>query len=294
MNYYICFDIGGSSLKCGFLDEKAHILDKKTYIMTDTLDELIENMKDFYRIYANQYNILGIAISSCGSVDCQTGVIAGISAVPFIHGFSWKEKIQKVFDLPCEIENDANCAALSEVYFGKAQSVDDMAFFVIGTGVGGAIVKKRKVCHGAHRYGGEFGMMVSEDAEGNIKNLSLLASTSSMVRKMEDATKEAWNGKRIFEEASCGNTLCQKSIQQFYHNLAIGVFNIQHTLDPEMILFGGGISEREDFTIQLMEEYNKICSKVDFDTIQPNLSCCTFRQDANLIGALANYLSRKI
>lgn len=49
--------------------------------------------------------------------------------------------IQKELRLHCEIENDVNCAALSEVYFGKAQDIKDMAFFVIGTGVGGAIIR---------------------------------------------------------------------------------------------------------------------------------------------------------
>lgn len=59
---------------------------------------------------------------------------------------------------------------------------------------------------------------------------------SSMVRKMEEATNESWDGVRIFEEANAGNALCQEVIKQFYHNPAMGVFNIQHKLDPEMIL----------------------------------------------------------
>lgn len=294
MKYYVCFDIGGSSTKCGLLNENGNILQKGSYPFAQDLNGLIHNMKSFYQIFSNEYPISGIAISSCGSVDCETGIIGGISAVPYIHGFSWKELIQKEFGLPCEIENDANCAALSEVYFGNAKSVKEMAFFVIGTGVGGSIVRNGKVLHGAHRYGGEFGMMLSEDESGNIVNFSLLASTSSMVRKMEQITKESWNGKKIFEEAENGNEICQNVIQKFFHQLALGVFNVQHSLDPDMILFGGGISEREDFVTRLMEEYKNIAKKVDFDTIDPQLCSCTFKQDSNLIGALANFVSKSV
>lgn len=150
-----------------------------------------------------------------------------------------------------------------------------MAFFVIGTGVGGAIIRNRQVCPGAHRYGGEFGMM-----------------PLSMVRKMEEATNESWDGVRIFEEANAGNALCKQVIKQFYHNLAMGVFNAQHTLDPEMIMFGGVISQRDDFVERLMEEYNIIREKMGMDIITPNLMCCTYCQDANLLGTLANYIGR--
>ena len=170
--------------------------------------------------------------------------------------------LEEKFRIPCEVENDVNCAALSEVYFGKAQDIKDMAFFVIGTGVGGAIIRNRQVCPGVHRYGGEFGMM-----------------PLSMVCKMEEANAE--------------NALCKQVIKQFYHNLAMGVFNVQHTLDSEMIMFGGVISQRDDSVERLMEEDNIIREKMGMDIITPNLMCCTYCQDANLLCALANYIGRK-
>ena len=126
-------------------------------------------------------------------------------------------------------------------------------------------------------------MMLVEDEAGNIQNFSLMASTSSMVRKMEKKTNESWDGVRIFEEANAGNALCKQVIKQFYHNLAMGVFNVQHTLYSEMILFGGAISQRDDFVERLMEEYNIIREKMGMDVITPNLKCCTYRQDANLL-----------
>ena len=295
MDTYLCFDIGGSSLKCAAADEEGRLFHTKSYPMSADIEGLLAYMKAYKKDITMQgVTLSGVAISSCGAVNCDSGVIGGSSAVPFIHGFSWKERIQRELGLCCEIENDANCAALSELFYGKAKNIQDMAFLVIGTGVGGAIVRNRNICHGAHRYGGEFGMMLVKQPDGSVQNFSLCASTSSMVRKMEALTGEEWDGVRIFEEAQQGNELCSKVIQTFYEELAFGVFNVQHMLDPEMILFGGdAISARRDFTQRIMEAYEKLQKGLDFATLTPRLECCTYRQDANLLGALAHYRQRK-
>lgn len=294
MERYLCFDIGGSSLKCAAADEEGKLFHIRSYPMSADIEGLLAHMKAYQKDITMQgITLLGAAISSCGAVDCDSGMIGGSSAVPFIHGFSWKERIQRELGMDCEIENDANCAALSELFFGKAKNIQDMAFLVIGTGVGGAIVRNRKICHGVHRYGGEFGMMLVKQADGSVQNFSLCASTSSMVRKMQALTAEEWNGVRIFEEAQQGNAMCREVIQTFYEELAFGVFNVQHMLDPEMILFGGAISARRDFTQRIMEAYEKLQKELDFETLTPRLECCTYRQDANLLGALAHYLQRR-
>lgn len=294
MKNYLCFDIGGSSLKCALADENGVLDCKASFPMTSDLDSLLDHMKAYYQdIHAMGTQVAGAAISSCGAVDCESGIISGSSAVPFIHGPSWKLLIQEELGLHCEIENDANCAALSELYFGKAKDIQDMAFLVIGTGVGGAIIRKREICHGAHRYGGEFGMMLMKQPDGSVQNFSLCASTSSMVRKMESVEAGSWDGLRIFEEAQRGNAACRNVIHTFYDELAFGVFNVQHTLDPEMILFGGAISARADFTQQIMKAYKQLQRGLDFETLTPRLECCTYRQDANLLGALVHFQQRQ-
>lgn len=92
-------------------------------------------------MFKEDFELDGVAISSCGSIDVENAVIDALWALPFLQGILWRDVIQKELGLHCEIENDVNCAALSEVYFGKAQDIKDMAFFVIGTGVGGAIIR---------------------------------------------------------------------------------------------------------------------------------------------------------
>lgn len=113
------------------------IIEEKSYPMTDTFGDLLACMKCFHQMFKEDYELDGVAISFCGLIDVENAVIDAAWA----QGIPWRDVIQKELGLHCEIENDVNCAALSEVYFGKAQDIKDMAFFVIGTGVGGAIIR---------------------------------------------------------------------------------------------------------------------------------------------------------
>ncbi len=119
MKYYLCFDIGGSSMKSGLLSREGKIIEKKSYSMTDTFGELLACMKCFHQMFKDDYELDGVAISSCGSIDVENAVIDAVWA----QGIPCRDVIQKKLGLHCEIENDANCAALSEVYFRKAQDI---------------------------------------------------------------------------------------------------------------------------------------------------------------------------
>lgn len=286
-----CFDFGGSSIKTAVCSRDGTIAAKKMYPIAGTLTQFTITILSHIKKLCIDYDIEGVAISSCGAVNRESGIIGGVSALPFLHGPNWKNIVSHGTGLPCEIENDANCVALSQLYYGKAKHIQDMACIVIGTGVGGAIVKHREVHRGKHLYGGEFGMMLMQDAEGKLVNYSCLASISSMVRKMENVQPGMWDGKRIFEECALGNADCCSSIQAFYHSIAIGVYNIQHMFDPELILFGGAISARKDFKAKVLHAYNNLCCSLGCEGIHVQLDCCT--EDANVLGALVNYMQRQ-
>jgi predicted NBD/HSP70 family sugar kinase len=77
-----------------------------------------------------------------------------------LHGPNFKEIFSSATGLPVEIENDANCAALGEVWKGAAKENQNVMFAIIGTGIGGAVIKDRKIHKGAHSHGGEIGYMI--------------------------------------------------------------------------------------------------------------------------------------
>src|SRR5699024_3313448 len=97
------------------------------------------------------------------------------------------------------------------------------------------------------------------------------------------------NGEVIFSKAERGDKICQQAISEFYHMLAIGLYNIQYTYDPELILIGGGISVREELLERLTTEIESITSLIDVATMIPKVEKCYFKSNANLIGAAYHY-----
>lgn len=286
-----CLDIGGTSIKVAVSDREGNLKEKGFVKVEETFEALMGNIVEWINSMKEKYEIEGVAISSPGAVDTKTGIVGGASAVPCIHGPNWKEEILKRTSLRASIENDANCAALAEVFSGTAKGVSDMMFLVCGTGIGGAIVNNGKIHHGKHLHGGEFGYMLMEEEDGQFYNLSEVASTMSFVRRVrKHYNDESWDGVKVFEEAANGNEVCIEAIERFYKNLAKGIFNIQYVYDPEMILLGGAISEREDFIDRINEKIDEIMSKVEIAKVRPQVLTCTHKKDANLIGAVANFI----
>src|SRR5699024_9209694 len=160
-------DIGGTYIKYGIVSKEGEIL-KQAKIKTPASLELLT---DFLQEQITQYEeLIGIAISSPGAVATD-GVIHGASAIPYIHGPNIKELFEKKTGLPVAIENDANCAALAEVWQGSAKNKKDIAVVVIGTGIGGALVKDGMVDKGSNLHAGEFGYMILDPrALGNGMN----------------------------------------------------------------------------------------------------------------------------
>ncbi len=280
----VCIDIGGTSLKVA-VENNDELLDKDTLPVREDFDSFVQEIVRWIKEKQKKYDIEGIAFSAPGAVDVKSGIIGGASAIPYIHGPNFKEVFKEKLDLPISIENDANCAALAEVYKGAAKEYNDVCFVVCGSGIGGAVIKDGLVHHGKHLHGGEFGYTVVCEDNGNMPILSEVASTQAMVRRVEKQLGGKWDGLKVFKEASNGNQVCQDSIEKFYHYLALGIYNIQYTYDPELIVIGGAISKREDLCDNVSRHLDIILEKVGIAKVKPQVVSCQYFGDANLIGA---------
>ena len=130
-----------------------------------------------------------------------------------------------------------------------------MAFLVIGTGVGGSIIINNQIWHGAHLYGGEFGFMIIDG-----KQLSDLASPVTMAKSYNKKTGKDFDGKTVFELADTDDPIAQEEREKFLHALAVAIFNIQHSFDPEKIIIGGGgVCEHTCHSIHLCGGQRTIC-----------------------------------
>ncbi|MFV0635421.1 ROK family protein [Mitsuokella sp. WILCCON 0060] len=289
----LAFDVGGSSVKYAVVKKDGTIGEKGSFKTPADLEGFYKGLQQVKEKLASEHKIRGAAFSMPGAVDDERGIIGGASAIPYIHDFTIKKALEKILELPVTMENDANCAALGEVWLGAAKDKKDVAFLVIGSGVGGALVKNGHIHHGAHLHGGEFGFMVV-DEEGTI--LSEAASTENMVRhceQMKGAAAGSLDGKKVFAMADDGDADAKLAIKQMIEQLARAIYNIQYSYDPECFVIGGGISAREDFVPAIDAAVNKILEKVRIARVRPDVRQAKFGNDANLLGAVYHFLQHK-
>ena len=276
-------DIGGTTIKIatwkdGKLQDKHAVNTPKDLnifydILTAEVNKIKQNTK-----------IKGVAISSPGAVDQKNGIIGGSSALPYIHNFKIVDELKKRFELPVSIENDANSAALGELAEGAGKGSDSMAFFVIGTGIGGAIIINQKVWHGAHLFGGESGYMSI-----GTKSVSDLASPVAMANRYNERTGKKLDGKTVFALADEDDPVASDERQTLIHSLALAIYNVQQSFDPDKIVIGGGISNNPELIPLLNREIDYIRKQVNPASIKPEIVLCSLKSNANLRGAVADF-----
>ena len=298
MMYYICIDIGGTSIKYGVLSEKGEIFidgtvstkvtEKENFILSD-VKKLVRNILDEYK----NYEIKGICISTAGVVNPEKGEIAYAGpTIPKYTGTKIKEELEKEFSIPCEVENDVNCAGLGEYWKGAGKGSKSMVCLTIGTGIGGSVILDGKLLNGIGYTAGEIGYM---DVNGSyIQNI---ASSRYLVEKVQKEKEEkegmtdAITGVDIFELAKKGDEICIAGIDEIISNLGVGVRNIIYLLNPEVIVIGGGITAQKEY----LEE--KIRKEVNDGMIsdmfrKTRIELAQQGNQAGLLGALYNFLNK--
>ncbi|MGT2934363.1 ROK family protein [Streptococcus castoreus] len=282
----LCIDIGGTSIKFAICQDGQLSL-QNSYPSPTSLEAFYQ-LLDQQVTHYSACHFSGIAISSPGAVNKETGIIEGASAIPYIHHFKIQKALEERLHYPISIENDANCAALAEAVLGAGKSAKSFAMLVLGTGVGGSLVINGNIHHGAHLFGGEFGFMIMNDRYQSFSKLGTVVNMAERYTKVLNDGNN-YTGKDVLRFAEQGDQLALKERQIFLKTLSIGIFNIQHAFDPEMILIGGGISQ-SDFLLPAIEaELDKLYEHVKISDLRPQLAICQFKNEANLLGAYIDF-----
>ncbi|HGN8151058.1 TPA: ROK family protein [Streptococcus pyogenes] len=282
----LCIDIGGTSLKFA-LCHNGQLSQQSSFPTPSSLEKFYQLLDQEVARYS-AYHFSGIAISSPGAVNKEKGVIEGASAIPYIHYFKIQEALEERLHYPISIENDANCAALAEATLGAGKGASSLAMLVLGTGVGGSLVIDGKIYHGAHLFGGEFGFMIMNDRYQTFSQLGTVVNMAKRYSAIVNNGKD-YTGKAVLALAEQGDPLALKERQVFLQSLAIGIFNIQHAFDPQLILIGGGVSQA-DFLLSAIEaELDKLYQAVEISDLRPQLAICHFKNEANLLGAAIDF-----
>lgn len=279
----LAIDIGGTSIKHALVTHDGDII-KKGKVPTPQVEQelfvLLESIKSSYEGFAD---LEGVAFSTPGIPNQQTGFINGGSALPYLHTFPFKQQVETVLKTKVSFENDATCAAYAEMWLGRAKKMDDIIMVVCGSGIGGAILKDGTVHRGANRYGGEFGYMImnskGETFSGRTSPVELAKRASLVVGKPLDA-------QQVFELAEKGDRKMKEEIDEHFYYMGLGLYNLQVTYDPEAIFIGGAISERVDYIDRIYQTIDRFIFQNPFPVPRPQLLSCQFGNDANLIGAV--------
>ncbi|QDX95712.1 ROK family glucokinase [Brevibacillus laterosporus] len=302
-------DIGGTTIKVALLDELGNII-AKTQIptpvpegedaiihqMAATIDQLMEEHG------FSKEETYGIGIGVPGPVDIETGFV--YEAVNLgLKDTALKAKTEALTGLPTYVENDANAAALGEMWCGAGRGTDNLIAVTLGTGIGGGIIIDGKIVHGVKGVGGEIGH-VTVNPDGPLCNcgkkgcMERYGSATAIILGLEKAAMEgrsmylakqlaekgSLTAKDAFDAAAEGDSAAQEVIDQAAFYTGFGLSHIANLLNPAKIVIGGGVSAAGDVLFKLIRK--------SFDTYTWKIaaeSCeilpATLGNDAGVIGA---------
>ncbi|MBI0576338.1 ROK family glucokinase [Neobacillus cucumis] len=305
-------DLGGTTTKLAFLTTSGEIL-QKWEIPTDNSDEgrnITGNIakainEKLASLGENKNRLIGIGMGAPGPVDYENGVILNVVNLGWKENYPLKEQLEVTTDLPAAIENDANCAALGEMWKGAGGGAKDLVCVTLGTGVGGGVIIGGNIVQGANGAAGEIGHITAVPNGGAPCNcgktgcLETVASATGIVRlatkeilkgdlKGELAEKQAANGrinaKDVFDAARNGDQMAVKVLDEVTFHLGLVLANIGNTLNPQKIVIGGGVSKAGDILLNsVKQQFNQFA----FSSVKESteLALATLGNDAGVIGA---------
>lgn len=292
--YVFGVDVGGTTVKLGLFDISGNVLDKWEIptrtenggmkILPDIAQSIQDKMSE-KNIAAE--NVAGVGVGAPGPVDGD-GIIHKAVNLGWEEMNLKKELTALLGGMRVEGGNDANVAALGEMWKGGGQGYKNLVAVTLGTGVGGGIIINGKIMTGATGSGGEIGHIHVEDDEteacgcGNYGCLEEYASATGITRlanrilqasEMDSVLRQGEvSAKTVFDAVKAGDELAIEAARQFGDYLGKGLAVIAGVINPEIFVIGGGVSK---------------AGEVLFDYIKPSFEKTTFHGCKNVIFALA-------
>jgi glucokinase len=311
---FVGLDVGGSSMKAGVVDDQGQALSNVS-LPTEAhkgqqhgLERMCESIRHAIAgagLRADQIAAIGVATP--GTMDIPAGIILDPPNLKPWKNVPVRRHIQDVFHLPTAFQNDANAAAYGEFWVGAGRETHSMVLFTLGTGVGGGIIIGDLVVEGEHSHGAELGHMKIEMTNprecgcGRRGCLEAYASATAVVKRAQEALDQPGarsslhallreqggiTSKDIFTAAAQGDVLADKIVEDTAYYLAVGTTNMLHTIDPDMVVFTGGmIAAGESFLDRIRHFVRQLAFPVPAEKAQ--LRYAQLGSDAGFIGAAA-------
>ncbi len=209
---------------------------------------------------SNWEEISAVGLGAAGTLDIKEGRVVDASNLPGWNGFPLGPRARDRLDRPTVLLNDANAAAFGEFWAGAGRKTNSLVLFTLGTGIGCGIVESGRILEGRNGLGGECGhMTIQMDGGrrcscGKSGHLEAYASATSVVRRATEALEfdsestllpslidASLSCALIVQHALEGDRLAARLMKETARCLGIGAANVMQTVDPELVLFGGGM-----------------------------------------------------
>jgi glucokinase len=231
-------DAGGSSVKV-VLREKEKIEKKEVFELSREKKEFLNLLEKIYRIFSKNKKIEKIGVGLAGILDKKRETVVRAPNIFWLENIKIKKILQERLKRKIFIENDVNCFALGEKFFGQAKNFDYFITLVLGSGIGGAIFINGKIILGENGGAGEIGHTFL-DIEKKL-DFENLASTKFLKRKLN---KNSLQAKML---AKKGDKRAIEAFKLLGRNLGFGIVNLIHIFDPQAIILGGGVTMSKNF-----------------------------------------------
>jgi len=257
-------DLGGTNLRAATVDEngKIHFRLKQNTPQAEKPDEIVRALMLAVRecekqCKANGDRIRAVSVVVPGSVNVKQGVVVKAPNLACLDGFRLTAALTSELNLPAILENDANAAAVGEMWQGAAHGRRAIVCVTLGTGVGGGIILDGKLWRGVNDSAAEIGHMCVDPFGGvaclcgSRGCLEVYASATAIVRMAREARPrypdsllhpgENLTAEEIYRAGMKGDELALEVFRRMGVYLGVGLANLINILNPEMIVIGGGV-----------------------------------------------------
>ncbi|AVN58927.1 ROK family protein [Mesoplasma florum] len=288
-NYYICFDIGGLSLKYSIYD--ANIKEYENGVFEYNLlnrEDIWKEIENIFQKYEYKYKNLKIAVSSSGIIDSKKKEIIGINKNFETNSFERTSlKIEELLsNREIKIDNDCRSALRAETILGNAKGYSNVLMLTVGTALGGSFMINNEIIYGKNFLAGEIGCGFLND--GFEKNISELCGMYGLMKKYENLKNEWITAKEIYQNAENGFEFEQSLVNYQIEKIAQIIFNSSMIIDPEIVVIGGAVSSNMFFMKKVENKLNYFYEKAGLIKSY-KITKSKFMNDSGKIGALLMY-----
>jgi glucokinase len=293
-------DLGGTHLRAATVDGKGRIharLKQNTPQAKDAnaiVDAIVAAVHEFQKAA----EISAVSLVVPGTVKVEEGVVVKAPNLPCLDGFRLAAALSEQLHLPAILENDANAAAVGEMWQGAAVGCKTIICVTLGTGVGGGIILDGKLWRGVDGSAAEIGHMCVDPFDGVACTcgsrgcLEVFASATAIVRMTREASprypdsvlqgREDQTAAMIFEAGQQGDELALEIFRRMGVYLGIGLANLINILNPEIIVIGGGVVNGWDLFEKHMHQQ---VEERAFPLLRVKIVRAKCGDDAGLLGA---------